>query len=104
MKNKDVVGIDVSKLTLDAYIQLAQVHKLFENNARGFKQLLKWIKRNIDCPMDELLICFEITGFWIFNFLQCSALILKILTSLPSVKLMSVINSSLIPSKGGLVT
>lgn len=64
MKNKDVVGIDVSKLTLDAYIQLAQVHTVFENNARGFKQLVKWIKRNIDCPMDELLICFEITGLY----------------------------------------
>jgi transposase len=64
MKNKDVVGIDVSKLTLDAYIQLAQVHAVFENNSKGFKQLTKWIRRNADCPMDELLICFEITGLY----------------------------------------
>ena len=64
MKNKDVVGIDVSKLTIDAYIQLAQVHAVFENNSKGFKQLAKWIRRNVDCPMDELLICFEITGLY----------------------------------------
>jgi hypothetical protein len=30
MKNKDVVGIDVSKLTIDAYIQLSQVHAVFK--------------------------------------------------------------------------
>ena len=46
MKNKDVVGIDVSKLTIDAYIQLPGVHAVFENNTRGFKQLIKWIKIN----------------------------------------------------------
>lgn len=32
MKNKDEVGIDISKLTIDAYIELSQVHTVFENN------------------------------------------------------------------------
>ena len=32
MKKKDVIGIDVSKLTIDAYIKLAQVHAVFRNN------------------------------------------------------------------------
>ena len=36
MKNKDVVGIDVSKLTIDAYIQLSQVHAVFKNDSKGF--------------------------------------------------------------------
>jgi hypothetical protein len=26
MKKKDVIGIDVSKLTIDAYVKIAQVH------------------------------------------------------------------------------
>lgn len=73
MKKKDVVGVDVSKLTIDAYIQLSQVHAVFENNTKGFKQLVKWIKRNTDCQLDELLICFEITGLYslqLANFLS----------------------------------
>jgi len=54
----------VSKLTIVDYIQLSQVHAVFKNDSKGFKQLLKWIKRNVDCTMDELLICFEITGLY----------------------------------------
>ena len=61
MKNKDVVGIDVSKLTIDVYVQLSQVHAVFNNDEKGFKQLVRWIKKNINCQMEELLICFEIT-------------------------------------------
>ena len=37
---------------------------MFENNTNGFKQLVKWIKKNVDCQMNELLICFEITGLY----------------------------------------
>ena len=46
----------------------------------------------------------EITGFWIFSFLQCSELIANIFLSSPMAKLISVIISSRIPSSGGLVT
>ena len=46
----------------------------------------------------------DMTGFLINIFLHCSGQISKILTSLPMVKLVSVIISSLIPSKGGFVT
>jgi len=44
MKNKDVVGIDMSKLTIDAYVQLSPVHAVFNNDEKGFKQLVRWIK------------------------------------------------------------
>jgi transposase len=44
MKNyEEVVGIDVSKKTLDAYCHQAQVHKVFSNDVIGYKSLLKWI-------------------------------------------------------------
>ena len=64
MKNKEVVGIDVSKLTIDACIHLSQVYAVFENNTKGFKQLVRWIKQHTNCKTDELLVCFEITGMY----------------------------------------
>jgi transposase len=64
MKKKDVIGIDVSKLTIDAYVKLAQVHTEFRNDNKGFRQLVKWIKKHTDCQIEELLICFETTGLY----------------------------------------
>ena len=64
MKKKDVIGIDVSKLTIDAYIELGQTHAVFSNNTKGFNQLVKWIKKHISCQIEEVLICFEITGLY----------------------------------------
>jgi hypothetical protein len=46
MKKKDVIGIDVSKLTIDAYLKLAQAHAVFGNDTKGFRQLVKWIRKN----------------------------------------------------------
>jgi transposase len=64
MKKKDVIGIDVSKLTIDAYVKIAQVHAEFSNDNKGFRQLVKWIKKHTDCQIEELLICFETTGMY----------------------------------------
>ncbi len=64
MKKKDVIGIDVSKLTIDAYLQLAQAHAVFSNDPKGFRQLVKWIMKHTDCKTEELLICFETTGLY----------------------------------------
>ncbi len=64
MKKKDVIGIDVSKLTIDAYLKLAQAHAVFSNDTKGFKQLVKWIRKHTDCKTEELLICFETTGLY----------------------------------------
>ena len=64
MKKKDVIGIDVSKLTIDAYLKLAQAHAVFSNDTKGFRQLVKWIRKHADCKTEELLICFETTGLY----------------------------------------
>lgn len=64
MKKKDVIGIDVSKLTIDAYLKLAQAHAVFSNDTKGFRQLVKWIMKHTDCKTEELLICFETTGLY----------------------------------------
>jgi transposase len=46
MKKKDVIGIDVSKLTIDAYLKIAQAHAVFSNDTKGFRQLVKWIRKH----------------------------------------------------------
>lgn len=63
MKNyQDVVGIDVSKKTLDAYCHQAQVHKVFANDVMGYRSLLKWVSRAT--KNSSVFYCFENTGYY----------------------------------------
>ncbi|MBG7610765.1 IS110 family transposase [Polaribacter sp. BAL334] len=63
MKNyKEVVGIDVSKKTIDAYCYQSEVHKAFTNDLVGYKSLVKWVfkeTKNVD-----VFYCFENTGYY----------------------------------------
>lgn len=63
MKNyEEVVGIDVSKKTLDAYCYQSQVHKGFTNDVVGYKSLLRWVlKATKD---SKVFYCFENTGYY----------------------------------------
>lgn len=63
MKNyEEVVGIDVSKKTIDAYCYQSQVHKAFVNDVIGYKGLLKWVfKVTKD---SSVFYCFENTGYY----------------------------------------
>jgi transposase len=58
------LGIDVSKLTIDAHLHVADTHQQFENNESGFKQMIAWAKEKGNVRADELLICFEHTGIY----------------------------------------
>jgi transposase len=63
MKNyKEVVGIDVSKKTIDAYCYQAQLHKEFINDVSGYKSLLKWVLKVT--TIAEVFYCFENTGYY----------------------------------------
>ena len=63
MKNyKEVVGIDVSKKTIDAYCYHAQSHKEFVNDLKGYKGLLKWVLK--ETKESEVFYCFENTGYY----------------------------------------
>ena len=63
MKNyKEVVGIDVSKKTIDAYCYHAQAHKAFINDLIGYKSLLKWVLKHTKAT--EVFYCFENTGYY----------------------------------------
>ena len=63
MKNYDeVVGIDVSKKTIDAYCYQTQVHKVFTNDLSGYKSLIKWVLK--ETKVSSVFYCFENTGYY----------------------------------------
>jgi transposase len=41
--NKEVVGIHVSKKTIDAYCYHGKSHKASTNDIGGYKNLIKWV-------------------------------------------------------------
>lgn len=64
-----VAGIDISKKTFDVTISEnnfssdGKFHKVFDNNLKGCKQLIKWLKTmTISC--NEVLFCMENTGIY----------------------------------------
>jgi len=66
MKNYvDVIGIDVSKLTIDAHIHNKDKHRKFSNTSKGYKALLLWAENHLreDC----YFLCFENTGHYSLN-------------------------------------
>lgn len=67
MKNY-FIGIDVSKMTLDVALQsleghLNSNHVVIENNAKGFKAMLTWLKEK-KINNQDVLICMEHTGIY----------------------------------------
>lgn len=66
MKFKEVVGIDVSKLTNDAIIHSCQKTLNYSNSKKGFCQLIKWVENNIQCAIDNVIFSFEHTGIYSF--------------------------------------
>lgn len=63
MKNyEEVVGIDVSKKTIDAYCHQTQVHKEFINDIVGYKSLIEWVLKVT--KESKVFYCFENTGYY----------------------------------------
>jgi len=66
MKNYvDVIGIDVSKLTIDAHIHCRSVHRVFSNTPKGFKALALWTEKHLE--EHYCFFCFENTGHYSTN-------------------------------------
>jgi transposase len=69
MNYKLFVGIDISKLTIDAVMildeqkQTAQ-HSTFSNDHSGFDELIKWVGLT-GSSIDETLFCCEYTGLYV---------------------------------------
>ena len=55
--SKDTIGIDVSKVSLDAFWQSRGEARCLPNSAEGFAQLCTWLGQH-----DDVLIVFEATG------------------------------------------
>ena len=67
MKINETVGIDVSKLKIDAFIHGKKKFKVFENSIKGFKQALKWVFKENKCAIANTLFIFEHTGIYSEN-------------------------------------
>jgi transposase len=63
MKKKHVfIGIDVSKATLDVFIQGFNFYFQVENNPKGFAILLETVFNATNFNQEDMLFCFENTG------------------------------------------
>jgi len=66
MEVKEVVGIDVGKEENEGRIHSSQEVLTFENNKKGFKQLLSWVSKNTTLDSQQILYAFEHTGLYSF--------------------------------------
>jgi len=59
----NAIGIDVSKKTLDIRDHVNELTHQVSNTGDGFKQMLKWAKKN-NADLSAVLICLEHTGMY----------------------------------------
>lgn len=64
MKIKEIIGIDVSKLSLDVRLHLAERSARFDNTADGIAQLIQWSQTHSGCKKENLFFVFEHTGLY----------------------------------------
>jgi len=65
MKYNTFIGVDVSKLTIDAHLHVINAAKTFSNNEKGFASLLSWVKKHGKVSeLTKTIVCFEHTGMY----------------------------------------
>lgn len=64
MEIKEVVGIDVSKLTLDCCVHKKGAQKEFKNDPKGILKMVAWSLKKSGKERSELLFVFEHTGLY----------------------------------------
>jgi len=70
MKSWNVIlGVDVSKLTLDVCHAACNLHIKIDNSTKGFGELKKWCKLNA-IDLKETLVVMEFTGGYEYRFIQ----------------------------------
>lgn len=69
MKFSNIMGIDVSKSTLDCHLHLQQESLQVTNTAVGYKKLVKWLKKHSKNP-EEVLVVMEHTGIYTYRLEQ----------------------------------
>jgi len=66
---KFVLGVDVSKLTLDVSCAEYRMHIKIENSSKGFSDLKKWSKAN-KIDLQQTFVVMEFTGGYEYRFIQ----------------------------------
>ncbi len=64
-----VLGVDVSKLTLDISYAERRLHLKIDNNSKGFAEFKKWCKTH-GISLKETLVVMEHTGGYEYRFIQ----------------------------------
>jgi transposase len=68
MKNMHIIGVDISKNTLDFHCYGHSVSpEAVSNNMKGHRQFEKWIKLKVSKVKEEVLIVMEYTGIYTYN-------------------------------------
>lgn len=67
MTISETVGIDVSKLTIDARIRSTNTSGVFENSTKGFGRLLNWCSNTGTHPLEQVFFVFEHTGLYSYK-------------------------------------
>jgi transposase len=68
MKKMHIIGVDVSKKTLDYHCHGHSVTpEPVMNNVKGYRQFQKWIKLKVSKEKPEVLIVMEYTGIYTYN-------------------------------------
>lgn len=68
MRITNILGIDVSKNTLDCHLYLQKEElDAVSNNEKGFKSISKWINKHCKKSVNELLVVMEYTGIYTFG-------------------------------------
>lgn len=66
MEFKEVIGIDVGKMSNQAFIHSLKLPFSFDNNPTGYKMFTKWVEGHIKCSIESILVAFEHTGIYSF--------------------------------------
>lgn len=66
-KVQHIMGVDLSKKTIDLFCHRFSNYLRISNNLSGFKELLKWVKQ-LQIKRSELMLVMEHTGLYSFCF------------------------------------
>jgi transposase len=69
-KIKEVVGIDISKLTLDVHLHRNEDGVRTSNDYCGIEDMIKWMFSKVKTPKEEILFVFENTGLYTYPLIE----------------------------------
>ena len=71
MKITEILGVDVSKSSLDCFLYHSQLPmQTTSNNEKGFKLISKWLKKQIGKDLSQLMVVMEHTGIYTWQLEQ----------------------------------